>query len=436
MALPGRYGSGTSSTSTIRTDGGGRAGRDRLVDRLGLRLVERGVARQLVEREDPVDLAADLRDRRADRVRDGEVVGLNELGGARQRVAEQDRCRRRRRRPGSGRRSSSSGRPSPRAFAPRRRDLDRRDRHRDRRRRRDRRSSARPAATARSVAVSVSPPKTSARGRQLVADAVRTDRRLVAADVGAAAEAEREDVRHAEVRPHAADVDRDRRLARKAVLQHADVGGRAADVDHRAVVEAREEAPRRASSSSARRRTSRPGSARRSRRSSACRRSGSGRPGASIPSSASAARNAATICSASSRRQAFMIVAFSRSSRPIRPISCERLIDSARQLLAENRRGLLLHLGVHRREDGRDRDRADARPRDVGGHAQQLVRVERRDLAAVELVAAVAEIDVRRRSPRAAAAASRPSAAAPGSPAGRAAPPPSERAAWPRRRRS
>ena len=43
--------------------------------------------------------------------------------------------------------------------------------------------------------------------------------------------------------------------------------------------------------------------------------------GASIPSSASAERNAATMCSARSRRHAFITVAFSRSSRPMRPIS-------------------------------------------------------------------------------------------------------------------
>ena len=155
-------------------------------------------------------------------------------------------------------------------------------------------------------------------------------------------------------------VDRDRRLARKAVLQYADVGGRAADVDHRAVFEARRGAPRRASSSSAPRRTSRPGSARRSRRSSACRRSGSGRPAPRSRAPRARSGTRPRCASASSRRHAFMIVAFSRSSRPIRPISCERLIDSARQLLAENRCGLFLELGVHRREHRRDGDRADA----------------------------------------------------------------------------
>ena len=39
---------------------------------------------------------------------------------------------------------------------------------------------------------------------------------------------------------------------------------------------------------------------------------------------------------ASSRRQAFMIVAFSRSSRPMRPISCDSEMRSAGQLLGDH----------------------------------------------------------------------------------------------------
>ena len=196
--------------------------------------------------------------------------------------------------------------------------------------------SASPAATARSVVVSVSPPKTSARRGQLVADALRPD--LGTVDVRAAADPDREHVGHAEVRAHAADLDRDRRLARKAVLEHADVGGRAADVDHRAVGRARRGRPRRASSWSARRRRSPPGSARRSRRSSACRRSGSGRRARRCASSRERGVGRRRRCSsASSRRQAFMIVAFSRSSRPIRPISCDRRECDAGQLLARSR---------------------------------------------------------------------------------------------------
>ncbi len=44
------------------------------------------------------------------------------------------------------------------------------------------------------------------------------------------------------------------------------------------------------------------------------------------PTSFSAPRNASTTCRARSRRQAFMIAAFSRSSRPIRPISADSVI--------------------------------------------------------------------------------------------------------------
>ena len=94
-----------------------------------------------------------------------------------------------------------------------------------------------------------------------------------------------------------------------------------------------------------------------------------------------------------------MIVAFSRSSRPIRPISCESEMCRVGQLLRDQVRGLLLGLGVHRREDRRDRDGPDPFRGEVGGSPLQLVRVDRGDTAAVELVAAVADADVRRRAP-------------------------------------
>ena len=74
------------------------------------------------------------------------------------------------------------------------------------------------------------------RARQLVADAVRADRQLgIAADDAAAAEPQRQDVRHAEVRTDTADVDCHRCFTRKPVLEDADVRGRATDVDDRAI---------------------------------------------------------------------------------------------------------------------------------------------------------------------------------------------------------
>ena len=68
--------------------------------------------------------------------------------------------------------------------------------------------------------------------RDPVADGTRPDADLAAFrdDQAAAAEADGDQVRHAEVRAHAADVDRDRRFARGAVDERADVGRRAADV--------------------------------------------------------------------------------------------------------------------------------------------------------------------------------------------------------------
>ena len=74
VAFPGRYASGTSSTSTISTVSRLGAGCDGLLDGLRLRLLERRIAGRALEREDAVDLAADLRDRGADRVRDREVL--------------------------------------------------------------------------------------------------------------------------------------------------------------------------------------------------------------------------------------------------------------------------------------------------------------------------------------------------------------------------
>src|SRR3954452_14142589 len=66
-----------------------RARRGRAGGRLALGLRERFLAAELVQREDPVDLAADLADRRADRVGHGEVRRLDQLRGSGQRVAEQ-----------------------------------------------------------------------------------------------------------------------------------------------------------------------------------------------------------------------------------------------------------------------------------------------------------------------------------------------------------
>ena len=51
--------------------------------------------------------------------------------------------------------------------------------------------------------------------------------------------------------------------------------------------------------------------------------------GALMPSSLIARRNAATVCVASTRRQAFRMAAFSRSSRPIRPISLDLVMKAS-----------------------------------------------------------------------------------------------------------
>ena len=89
-----------------------------------------------------------------------------------------------------------------------------------------------------------------------------------------------------------------------------------------------------------------------------------------------------------------MIVAFSRSSRPIRPISCESEIAASGSSCVDHGRSLLLGLGVDGREDRRDRDRADPLRGEVGGGSLQLVRLDRGDPAPVELVAAVADAHV------------------------------------------
>ena len=95
-------------------------------------------------------------------------------------------------------------------------------------------SSTRPAATTMSVVVSVCAAEHQRLGHQFVADRTRPDGQRPSGPSTherAAAEAEREHVGHAEVGAHAADFDRHRRLARKALVQRADVGRRAADVD-------------------------------------------------------------------------------------------------------------------------------------------------------------------------------------------------------------
>ena len=93
-----------------------------------------------------------------------------------------------------------------------------------------------PAATARSRRSQHVAAEDQCAGGQLVADAVRPDlRRRATYGEKAAADPERQHVRHPKVRTNPADLDRDRCLARKAVLEDADVRGRAPDVDHCAV---------------------------------------------------------------------------------------------------------------------------------------------------------------------------------------------------------
>ena len=88
------------------------------------------------------------------------------------------------------------------------------------------------------------------RGRELLAaegDAVlqqpvthrhRADLDRVEGNVAAAAQADRQQVGHAEQRAHAADLDHRIGLAREAVLELAHVRGGAADIDHHGVAEA------------------------------------------------------------------------------------------------------------------------------------------------------------------------------------------------------
>ena len=113
-----------------------------------------------------------------------------------------------------------------------------------------------------------------------------------------------------------------------------------------------------------------------------------------MPKSPIARRNAATVRPARSRKHAFRIAAFSRSSRPIRPISCDRVTENAGHRRRQQLRRSFLHLAIDRGEDGGDGDRRDPLGGDIGGGPLDLVLVEGRNLAAVELVTAVAEIAV------------------------------------------
>jgi hypothetical protein len=97
-------------------------------------------------------------------------------------------------------------------------------------------SRTRPPATATSVAVSTSPPKTPGPPRQLEADAARADGAGRGIDDAAAAEADREDVGHAEIGAHAANFHGDGGLAWKTLLQRADIRGRTADIDNNGVM--------------------------------------------------------------------------------------------------------------------------------------------------------------------------------------------------------
>ena len=110
--------------------------------------------------------------------------------------------------------------------------------------------------------------------RQAVADAERADPCRRRIDMAAAAEADRQQVRHAEQRAHAADLDDRIGLTRKAMAQMADIACCAADVHDHGVVDARTDAPRRASSWSPRRQSSSRGRRWPFRPASPCRRSG------------------------------------------------------------------------------------------------------------------------------------------------------------------
>ena len=89
-----------------------------------------------------------------------------------------------------------------------------------------------------------------------------------------------------------------------------------------------------------------------------------------------------------------MIAAFSRSSRPMRPMSLESVICTPGSALAKDFARLGFALRIDRAEHRGDRDRADALGPDVRGDAEKFGFVERRNLAAVEFMAAVSEIGV------------------------------------------
>src|ERR1051325_7944699 len=71
---------------------------------------------------------------------------------------------------------------------------------------------------------------------EAVAHAGRPDGQRLARHAGAAAQPERQEIRPAEERAHAADLHHAVGLAREAVAQAADVGGGAAHVDHQGLV--------------------------------------------------------------------------------------------------------------------------------------------------------------------------------------------------------
>ena len=89
-----------------------------------------------------------------------------------------------------------------------------------------------------------------------------------------------------------------------------------------------------------------------------------------------------------------MIAAFSRSSRPMRPMSLDSVTCAPGSARFKDLARLGFALRVDRAEHRGDRDRADTLGPDVGGDAEEFGFVERRNLAAVELMAAVSEIGV------------------------------------------
>ena len=77
---------------------------------------------------------------------------------------------------------------------------------------------------------------------QSITDGTGSDRLAIVHHQAATTQADRLNVRHAEIRPYAAHFDRNIRLTRKAILQYADIRGRAADVDHYRVIKIRQQA--------------------------------------------------------------------------------------------------------------------------------------------------------------------------------------------------